>query len=54
MPRVGFELTITAFLRAKRVHALDLAATVISVRVSKIDFRIILQSTLDYSKRSLT
>jgi hypothetical protein len=29
MPRVGFEPTIPAFERAKIVHALDLAATVI-------------------------
>jgi hypothetical protein len=29
MPRVGFEPTIPAFERAKTVHALDLAATVI-------------------------
>jgi hypothetical protein len=28
MPRVGFELTIPAFKRAKTVHALDRAATV--------------------------
>jgi hypothetical protein len=28
MPRVGFEFTIPAFERAKRVHALDGAATV--------------------------
>jgi hypothetical protein len=28
MPRVGFEPTIPAFERAKTVHALDLAATV--------------------------
>jgi hypothetical protein len=29
MPRVGFEATIPAFQRAKTVHALDRAATVI-------------------------
>jgi hypothetical protein len=29
MPQVGFELTIPAFERAKTVHALDRAATVI-------------------------
>jgi hypothetical protein len=29
MPRVGFEPTIPAFERAKTVHALDRAATVI-------------------------
>jgi hypothetical protein len=29
MPQVGFEPTITAFERAKTVHALDRAATVI-------------------------
>jgi hypothetical protein len=31
MPGVGFELTISAFERAKAVHALDRAATVISL-----------------------
>jgi hypothetical protein len=31
MPRVGFELTISAFKRAKIVHALDRAATVINL-----------------------
>jgi hypothetical protein len=29
MPRVGFELMTPAFERAKRIHALDRAATVI-------------------------
>jgi hypothetical protein len=29
MPQVGFELTISVFERAKTVHALDRAATVI-------------------------
>jgi hypothetical protein len=29
MPRVGFEPTIPAFERAKKVHTLDRAATVI-------------------------
>jgi hypothetical protein len=29
MPRVGFELTIPVLQRAKMVHALDRAATVI-------------------------
>jgi hypothetical protein len=29
MPRVGFELTIPVFDRAKTIHALDCAATVI-------------------------
>jgi hypothetical protein len=29
MPRVGFELTIPVFERAKTVHALDRAATVV-------------------------
>jgi hypothetical protein len=32
MPRVGFESTIPAFERAKTVHALDRAATVIGRR----------------------
>jgi hypothetical protein len=31
MPRVGFEPTTLVFQRAKAVHALDLAATVIGV-----------------------
>jgi hypothetical protein len=31
MPRVGFEPTIPAFQRAKIVHALDRATTVISL-----------------------
>jgi hypothetical protein len=34
MPRVGFELTIPAFVREKMVHALDRAATVISLNIS--------------------
>jgi hypothetical protein len=34
MPRVGFEPTIPAFRRAKRVHALDGAATTISLDFS--------------------
>jgi hypothetical protein len=33
MPRVGFEPTIPAFERAKTVHALDCAATVIRRRM---------------------
>jgi hypothetical protein len=32
MPRVGFEATIPAFERAKTVHALDRAATVIGIK----------------------
>jgi hypothetical protein len=31
MPRVGFEPTIPAFERAKTVHALDRAATVLDL-----------------------
>jgi hypothetical protein len=31
MPRVGFELTTSVFEREKTVHALDRAATVISL-----------------------
>jgi hypothetical protein len=34
MPRVGFERTIPAFERAKTVHALDRAATVIGTEIS--------------------
>jgi hypothetical protein len=33
MPRVGFELTIPAFEKAKRVHALYRAATVVGSHV---------------------
>jgi hypothetical protein len=32
MPRVGFEPTIPVFERAKTFHALDRAATVVSLR----------------------
>jgi hypothetical protein len=32
MPRVGFEPKIPAFERAKTVHALDRAATVIGIK----------------------
>jgi hypothetical protein len=38
MPWVGFELTIPVFERAKMVHALDRAATVIGV-----NFNLVLQ-----------
>jgi hypothetical protein len=31
MPSVGFKLTIPAFERAKTIHSLDLAATVIGL-----------------------
>jgi hypothetical protein len=31
MPRVGFEITTPVFERAKTVHALDRAATVIAI-----------------------
>jgi hypothetical protein len=34
MPRVGFEPKIPVFERGKKVHALDLAATVIGLYVS--------------------
>jgi hypothetical protein len=34
MPSVGFETTIPVFERAKTVHALDRAATVIGMFVS--------------------
>jgi hypothetical protein len=33
MPRLGFEPTIPVFERAKKVHALDRAATVIGTQV---------------------
>jgi hypothetical protein len=32
MPRVGFELKIPVFERAKKVHALDHSATVIDIQ----------------------
>jgi hypothetical protein len=38
MSRVGFEPTIPAFERAKTVHALDRAATVIGFDLSSIRF----------------
>jgi hypothetical protein len=34
MPRVGFESTISVFQRAKTVHALDRAATVMGPSVT--------------------
>jgi hypothetical protein len=37
MPRVGFETTIPEFKRAKTVHALDRAATVIGGMLRKED-----------------
>jgi hypothetical protein len=37
MPRVGFEPTIQAFVRAKTVHALDRAATVIGLGIDTPD-----------------
>jgi hypothetical protein len=45
MPRVGFELMIPVFERAKTVQALDLAATVIggSERSGPIKWREILE-----------
>jgi hypothetical protein len=36
MPREGFELTTTVFERAKTVHALDRAATVIGIIVHNV------------------
>jgi hypothetical protein len=48
MPRVEFELTIPAFKRAKTVHALDRAATVIDIKPTSakklIDAHIMTQS----------
>jgi hypothetical protein len=38
MPRVGFEPTIPAFERAKTVHALDCAATVIGAERSQTKY----------------
>jgi hypothetical protein len=34
MPRVGFEPTISVFVRAKTVHALDCAAIVIGIKIN--------------------
>jgi hypothetical protein len=36
MPRVGFELTTPVFVRAKTVHALDCAATVVGFYLNSI------------------
>jgi hypothetical protein len=36
MPQVGFEPTIPVFGRAKTIHALDLAATVVGIRQVKV------------------
>jgi hypothetical protein len=50
MPRVGFEPTTPVFERAKTVHVLDLAVTVIGFLISylfKIYFIIILYLRLD-------
>jgi hypothetical protein len=38
MPRVGFEPTIPVFERAKTVHALDRAVTVIRIRCIYISY----------------
>jgi hypothetical protein len=61
MPLVGFEPTIPVFGRAKTVHALDRAATVIGLNLVhalrplfyKIYFNIIPPSTAMSFKRSL-
>jgi hypothetical protein len=45
MPQVGFEPTFPAFERAKTVHALDRAVTVIGYIKIKL-FNIILSSTI--------
>jgi hypothetical protein len=37
VPRVGFELTITVFERAKAVHDFDRAAAVIDMHITHID-----------------
>jgi hypothetical protein len=39
MPSVGFEPTIPAFERAKTVHALDRAATVIGIKEHLYDMQ---------------
>jgi hypothetical protein len=36
MNRIGFELTIPVFERAKTVHALDRAATVIGLSINEL------------------
>jgi hypothetical protein len=38
MPPVGFELTIPVFEQAKKIHALDRAATVIGLVNSAVGF----------------
>jgi hypothetical protein len=50
MPSVGFEPTIPAFERAKTVHALDRAATVMGV---KLGYRELIKATkihFEYAK----
>jgi hypothetical protein len=39
MPQVGFEHTITVYERAKIVHALDCAATVIGVHTHTTEWK---------------
>jgi hypothetical protein len=41
MSDVGFEPTIPAFERAKTVHALDRAATVIGIASSSVEIKIV-------------
>jgi hypothetical protein len=56
MPRVGFEPKIPAFERAKTVHALDCAATVIglwNVANRNMLYLIMLQKTCHLSSRLL-
>jgi hypothetical protein len=49
MPRVGFESTIPAFERAKTVHALDRAATVIGQTLSILCYNLMVFTTFYYS-----
>jgi hypothetical protein len=51
MPRVGFEPTIPAFERAKTVHVLDCAATVIGSSYNRLSKH--LDPSLKCSKRWL-
>jgi hypothetical protein len=54
MPRVGFEATITVFERAKTVHALDRAATVISQKVKVLSRVYLHVATINVDSPDLT
>jgi hypothetical protein len=50
IPRVGFEPTIPVFERAKTVHALDRAATVIGCSFSKLDKNICVKINVQWNE----